>query len=235
MADDDRLAHSVLDGNRVFPGIATDYANMIRAALAIFALDGDASFLTRAEVWFAAARRHHFVESAAAYNLAADDAPALIATPLSLTDEATPAATGTMATNAATLFMLTGNAAYREHAERILARLASNNAARDVVGTASLQSGFDSLLRGRLALIMGEGAEAGTLLDVALAEADPALFVMKTDPKFLRPGHPAAGKVPTKGAAALFLCDAFRCLPELVSEDEAHAALTETRRGLARS
>ena len=63
MAEGDRLAHSSLDGERVFPGVATDYANMIRAALALFALEGDAAFLDRAEAWFAAAKRHHFVEA----------------------------------------------------------------------------------------------------------------------------------------------------------------------------
>ncbi len=62
MSEGDRLAHSVLDGKRVFPGIATDYANMIRAGLALFALEGDTAFLDRAEAWFAAAKRHHFVE-----------------------------------------------------------------------------------------------------------------------------------------------------------------------------
>ena len=232
MSAGDRLAHSILDGQKVFPGVATDYANMIRAALALFALDGDRGFLARAETWFEAAKRHHFVESAAAYNLAADDAPALIATPLSLTDEATPAATGTMAANAATLFLLTGNSAYREHAERILTHLATD-AARDVVGTASLQSAFDTVLRGRLAFAMGKGEGADALLRAALAEADPALFVARASPETLPADHPAAGKKPTHGPAALFLCDAIRCLPEIAAPDEATKILADTRRGLA--
>ncbi len=231
MSAEDRLAHSTLDGAKVFPGIATDYANMIRAALTLFALDGDRRFLDRAEAWFATAKRRHFVESAAAYNLAADDAPSLIATPLSLTDEATPAATGTMAANAATLFMLTGDDAYREHAERMLTHLGSE-AARDVVGTASLQAAFDTALRGRLAFVMGQGREADALLHAALDESDPALFVAKVAPEALPTDHPAAGKTPTQSPAALFLCDALRCLPEVGSEGGARASLAATRHGL---
>jgi len=231
MSDGDRLAHSTLDGERVYPGVATDYANMIRAALTLFALDDEGAYLDRAETWFAAAERHHFVESAAAYNLAADDAPVLIATPLSLADEATPAATGTMASNAATLFMLTSNDAYRRHAEAIVTHL-SSDAARDVVGTASLQSAFDTMLRGRLAFVVGEGSLSETLLRTALAEADPALFASRVDSEALKPGHPAQGKRPTKGDVALFLCDAFRCLPETASEGDARQALAATRRGL---
>lgn len=227
----DRLAHSWLDGELVYPGVATDYANMIRAALTLFSLDGEAPYLEWAEAWFAAAKQHHYVESAAAYNLLADDAPALIAQPLSVSDEATPAATGVMAGNAATLFMLTGDASYRQHAERILGHL-SNRTGQDIIGAASLQSAFDTLIRGRVAFAVGEGEAARPLLQAALAEADPAMLTVSAAPEAIPAGHPAYGKRPS-GASALFICDAFRCLPELASADAAAAALAETRRGLA--
>ena len=230
MADGDRLAHSALGGDRVYPGVATDYANMIRAALALFALDGDPAFIAKAETWFAAAKRHHFVESAVAYNLVADDAPALIAQPLSIADEATPAATGVMANNAATLFMLTGDTAYRDHAERIVGHL-STRAGQDIVGAASLQSAFDTLLRGRLAFVIGTGGNADLLLEAALAEGDPALLAARIEPTAIRSGHPAQGKQPT-ASAALFLCDFLSCLPEIVSADAAREAFSRTREGL---
>jgi hypothetical protein len=232
MGDGDRLAHSELDGKLVFPGVATDYANMTQAALDLFALQGDAVYLDRAEAWFAAADEHHFVSESTAYNLTADDAPALIARPLSISDEATPAATGTLANAAATLFMLTGNTRYRDRAEQVLRHLSARGA-QDVVGTASLQSGFDTLLRGRLALVIGSGDSAAALLDAALTEADPALLVAHIKPGAVGPGHPAQGKQPTQSKAALFLCDAFRCLPEIASPGEATQALGQTRKGLA--
>jgi uncharacterized protein YyaL (SSP411 family) len=230
MADGDRLAHSSLEGTLVYPGVATDYANMIRASLALFALEGEGAYLARAEAWFAAARKHHFVEEAAAYNLVADDAPPLIAPPLSLSDEATPAATGTMANNAAILFMLTGDTSYRDHAEKILGHLQTEGG-RDIIGAASLQSAFDTLVRGRLAFVVGKGGGADALLAAALSEADPALLAARVKPEAIRPGHPAGGKRPTKGRAALFLCDAMRCLPEIVSVDAALESLTATRKG----
>lgn len=231
MSDGARLAHSALGESRVFPGVATDYANMIQAALDLFALDGHAAYLDSAEAWFAAADRHHFVEAAAAYNLAANDAPALIAQPLSLADEATPAATGTLVNAAITLFMLTGEPRYRKRAEQALRHL-SDRGQKDVVGSASLQAAFDNALRGRLALIVGDGAEADALLRSALAEADPALLAAPIEPQDVRPGHPADGKRPT-GSAALFLCDAVRCLPEIATPHEAASALNGSRTGLA--
>jgi uncharacterized protein YyaL (SSP411 family) len=231
MAVGDRLAHSSLGGELVVPGIATDYANMIRAALALFSLEGEPVFLTWAEAWFAAAKRHHYVEAAAAYNLLADDAPALIAQPLSIADEATPAATGVMAGNAATLFMLTGESTYREHAEKIVGHL-STRAGNDIIGAASLQAAFDTLLRGRLGFVIGEGFPANSLISAALSEADPALLAAEVKPETIRAGHPAAGKRP-RGKGALFLCDAFRCLPEIITADDARESLAKTRSGLA--
>ena len=210
MSEGDRLAHSWLDGKLVKPGIATDYANMIRAALTLFSLNGEAPYLEWAEAWFAAAKRHHFVEASAAYNLLADDAPALIAQPLSMVDEATPAATGVMAGNAATLFMLTGDSSYREHAERLIFHLTTRSG-NDIIGAASLQSAFDTLLRGRLGFVIGEGFPANSLIAAALSEADPALLAAEIKPEIIRAGHPAEGKIPS-GKGALFLCDAFRCL-----------------------
>jgi uncharacterized protein YyaL (SSP411 family) len=232
MSDGDRLAHSELGGRLAFPGVATDYANMARAALDLYAFDGHASYLARAEAWFAAADRHHSVPESAAYNLAADDAPRLIARPLSLNDEATPAATGILAEAAATLFMLTAEPRYREGAEGLLCHLGGAGS-RDIMGSASLQSAFDTLLRGRLALIVGTGDEATLLLQSALAEADPALFAAHVVPGSIRPGHPAEGRSPTQGNAALFLCDAVRCLPPIHFSSEAREVLSAARAGLA--
>ena len=123
MSDGDRLAHSSMEGTLVRPGLATDYANMIRAALDLFALDGDGAYLERAKAWFSAADAHHFDTESGVYNLAADDAATLIAPTPSNSDEATPGATGTMAANAATLFMLTADDRYRRRAEQVLAHL----------------------------------------------------------------------------------------------------------------
>ena len=230
MVEGDRLAHSALEGGRVFPGVATDYANMIRAALDLFALTGQGAYVDKAEAWFAAAILHHYDREARAYNLIAGDAPALIAKPLSIADEATPAATGTMAANAATLFTLTGKDAYRAHAEEVLGHL-SARVGTDVVGSASLQSAFDTLLRGRLALVVGSGVEATALLDAALAEPDPALLIAQVGASAIPAGHPASGKRPS-GSAGLFLCDASRCLPEIAMAEDAIKTLRRTRSGL---
>ena len=231
MGDGNRLAHSFTEGQRVFPGLATDYANMISAALSLFALTGDADYLSQAGRWFAAADRHHFDVATSAYRLSADDDEQLFATPMSVSDEATPAATGRMAANAVTLFMLTGEPGYRARADELFRPLAQR-AARDVVGSAGLQAAYDNLLRARSAFVVGTEQAVAPLRDAALQEADPALVVAVVDPGMIGPANPAAGKRP-RGAAALFLCDAFRCLPEVAEANTILDTLKSTRRGLA--
>jgi uncharacterized protein YyaL (SSP411 family) len=231
MADGDRLAHSFMDGQRVFPGLATDYANMISAALDLFAVTGDAHYIRHASRWFAAADRHHFDPDSLAYRLSADDAEPLFATPMSVADEATPAATGRMAANAATMFMLTGESGYRDRADELFKGLAQR-AARDVVGSASLQSGYDTVLRARSAFVLGAAPAAAPLRNAALREPDPALIVAAVDPAMIGEANPAADKRPS-GTAAVFLCDALRCLPEISDAEALTRTLRETRRGLA--
>jgi uncharacterized protein len=231
MANGGRLAHSTRAGAMVFPGVATDYANMIHAALEMFSLTGELWYLEKAETWFQAADSYHFDREARAYNLAASDAPPLIARPLSLQDEATPAATGVMAENAAILFMLTADSTYRSRSEEVLTQLAARGE-QDVVGSASLQNAYDTHLRGRVGFIVGTTSSAAGLLEAAMEEADPALIVVNPDPSLIRPEHPAAGKLP-RGEAALFICDALRCLPEAADPSAANRILAETRFGLA--
>ena len=230
MARGDRLAHSWREGAVIFPGVATDFANMIGAALDLFVLDGEGQYLTQAEAWFRAAKEHHFDSESGAYTLNAADAPALVGSTLSLADEATPAATGTMARNASSLFMLTGDSAYRAHAEILIRHLSSRTG--DIIGSASLQSAFDTALRGRLAFLVGGGPMLDALRTACLKEADPALLIVSADPTTIPAGHPAYGKRPS-GDAALFLCDAFRCLPEIAAAEAATDTLARTRAGFA--
>src|SRR5262249_11510094 len=48
MAKDDRLGHSLRGGKLLFPGLASDFAAMIRAALALYEATGERLYLERA-------------------------------------------------------------------------------------------------------------------------------------------------------------------------------------------
>ena len=214
--DGDRLAHSALEGGRVFPGVATDYANMIRAALDLFSLDGEPAYVDQAESLVRGRqaaplrRRRRRLQSRRRRRAGADRPAALHRR------RSHPGRDRHDGGNAATLFMLTGNEAYREHAERIAraslgrTRPGPRRLGQPAIGFRHASARAAGVRHG------GAGQRPTRFWHAALAEPDPALLIAAGRRRRRSPGHPAAGKRPS-GAAALFLCDALRCLPEIAT------------------
>ncbi len=74
MSKGDRLGHSWREGRLVFPGLSSDCAAMIRAAIALHQATGEKTYLDHAIRWTAALERHHFDSETNGYFLTADDA-----------------------------------------------------------------------------------------------------------------------------------------------------------------
>ena len=90
MTKGDRLGHSWRAGRLLFPGLASDHAHMIRAALALHEATGERDYLERALTWQAALDRHYANPQTGGYFLTADDAEGLVVRPNSTSDDATP-------------------------------------------------------------------------------------------------------------------------------------------------
>ena len=83
--DGDRLGHSWRDGQLLFPGLASDFANMIRAALALHEATGERRYLDQALAWQRALDAHYANPDNGGYFLTADDAEGLVVRPASTT------------------------------------------------------------------------------------------------------------------------------------------------------
>src|SRR5262249_9201562 len=59
MTGGDRLGHSWRDGRLLFPGLASDFANMTKAALALNEATAKTSFLDQAVTWQRTLERHY--------------------------------------------------------------------------------------------------------------------------------------------------------------------------------
>jgi uncharacterized protein YyaL (SSP411 family) len=212
MGEGDRLAHAWRDDKSVRPGLASDYAAMTKAGLALHAATLDGGWLTRAQTWAAAMRAHHWDDTAPGYFLSADDAPALIVRPKATTDEATPSATGLMAQNLVRLWHLTGDDAYRADVDGILA---GSGAA--IVGNLFATTGLLNALDLRVgaidvAIVRPAGADVSGLLDAVRWRWSPNVVLsVHDDAVALPPSHPAAGKVAVNGRATAYVCRGEVC------------------------
>lgn len=225
MSKDGRLAHSWRGGKSVYPGLATDYAAMVKAALALHAATQEPAYLAKAEALAGTLRAHHFDTAAPGYFLSADDAEALIMRPKSTTDEATPGATSLMAQNLIRLWRLTGNDDYRRDVHDILG--ASGAAvARNLFATTGLLNALDLRLGAvDVAIVTPPGVPAGDLLAVVRAHWTPNTILSVHEAAVRLPaGHPASGKTAVAGRATAFVCRGETCsLP--VTDGEGLAGL----------
>ncbi|MCS6879476.1 MAG: thioredoxin domain-containing protein [Geminicoccaceae bacterium] len=120
----DRLVHGACGGRRLDRAFLDDYAQMIRAALALFEVTGDESYLERALAWTSRAEADFF-DADRGWALA-PERPDLPVRPRSAHDGPTPSAVGTIAAESVRLWSLTGEAVHHERARRTIAAVAAD-------------------------------------------------------------------------------------------------------------
>lgn len=209
MTRGDRLGHSWRDGRLLFPGLASDYAAMIRAAIALFEATQQKGYLDQALAWQAALDRHHADPERGGYLLTADDAEGLIVRPHATIDDAIPNHNGLIAQNLVRLAVLTGDDALRDRADAMFDALLPL-AAQNAFGHLSLLNALDMRLGLAEIVIVGEGADA--LFDAAL-QLPPAIrtVLRVADSNALPSSHPAQAKVAATKNAAAFVCRGETC------------------------
>lgn len=211
MTPEGRLAHSLCAGKLVGPALASDLANMAKAALALHDATGLSAYVDQAKAFAEALERHHLDPSTGAYFLTADDGDALILRPLSSHDEAVPNANGVAAETLVRLAALTGEEAFRARADRILAAL-SGAANRNILAHGALLNAVDTRLG--LAQIVAMGPQADAFARVARAIPFPLRVLSEVGERVPAAalGDVMAARLaaaPAEGAA--FVCVGERC------------------------
>jgi uncharacterized protein YyaL (SSP411 family) len=219
-----RLGHSWRAGKTLFPGLASDYAAMVRAGLALSEATGDPRFLKQVVVWQTALDAHYADAEYGGYYLTADDADGLIIRPHATIDDAIPNHTGLIAQNLVRLSVLTGDDMWRQKSDALFAALLPR-AAEQVFGHISLLNALDLKLTGAEIVVTGKGANADRLLAATrkLPHATTIVF-HAASPHTLPAHHPARAKATSVKEAAAFVCRGQSCsLP--MTEPDALAAL----------
>ncbi len=211
MTRGDRLGHSWRGGRLKFPGLASDFAAMIRATLALYEATGRQSYLDQALAWQHALDRDYANAETGTYYLTAADAEGLVIRPAATTDEATPNHNAVAAQNLIRLALLAGDENWREKADRLTAAVAPL-AAENLYMHMALLNAVDLRLRAAEIVVTGEGVRAQALL--AAARALPpldriVLYARSADT--LPPAHPARDKIKAASEPQAFVCVGETC------------------------
>ena len=222
MTKGDRLGHSWRAGRLLYPGLASDFAQMIRAALALYEAIGQRDYLDRALAWQRAFDQHYSNPGNGGYFLTAGDAEGLVVRPGATSDDATPNPNGIAAQNLIRLAALTGDHVWREQADKLIAGVLA--AAQDnLFAHASLLNAVD--LRLTAAEIVVTGADYQRFADAALKLPHLNRIVLRAPSADALPAsHPAQAKIAAGSGSAAFVCASERCsLPVTTPEKIAEA------------
>src|SRR5207244_4283369 len=167
MAHGDRLGHSWRAGKLIVPGLASDHAGMIRAALALHEATGEHAYLERALAWQGTLARHYVNLDNGGYFLTADDAEGLVVRPAATNDDATPNPNAIAAGNLVRLAALAGDDGFRAKADRLIEGVLGA-AGENLVGHAALLNALDLRLRAAEIVVTGTGERAQALTAAAL-------------------------------------------------------------------
>jgi uncharacterized protein YyaL (SSP411 family) len=226
--DENRLGHAWRAGQLKFPGLASDHACMIRAALALHETTGRSAYVEQALAWQEGLDRF-YAKADGSYYLTAADADDLIIRPDSTADEATPNHNAVAAQNLIRLSVLTGDDRWRDQADRLIAAIAPV-AAQNLYMHMALMNAIDLRLRAAEIVVIGTGEGAERLL--AAARRIPALdriVVAAKSAGALGEAHPAAARAEATNAPCAFLCVAETCSLPVSDAEGLRAALAAVR------
>jgi uncharacterized protein YyaL (SSP411 family) len=209
----DRLLHSWRNGQAKHAATLDDYALLCRAALSLHEATGEGAYLAQARRWVDTLDRHYWDSANGGYFFTADDAGDLIVRTKNAADSAIPSGNGTIVGVLARLHHLTGETAYRDRADALVAAFAGE-IGRNVFPLATLLNNNELLQSALQVVIVGRRGEDGTeaLLRALAGRSLPNRVLTVLPPgETLPPKHPAAGKPQIDGRATAYVCRGPTC------------------------
>jgi uncharacterized protein len=228
---DGRLLHSWRGGRARHPASVDDYANLCRAALALYEAAGDENLLGQACDWVAILDRYYWDAAEGGYFFAANDTEGLIARPKTAADSAVPAGNGTLVGVLTRLAVLTGDESYQRRAEAIVETF-SGEIARNFFPLATLLNNVELLDKPLQIVVVGEKEDpASQALHRAVYRVSlPNRVVLTLSPGApLPPTHPASGKGLVDGKSAAYVCEGPVCSLPLTDPETLLETLARVR------
>jgi len=231
MIVDGRLAHSFRLGKSRHTGLLDDYANMARAGLILYEIDGDDAYLSRAKEWVTVLDAHFWDADNGGYFLTDDTVEHLIARTKSAADSALPAGNGVILEVLARLFLITGEPGYQDRADELLSAF-SGYLDTDGIGLATFLNSFELLAVSLQIVIIGERGtpETQMLVNVIRDSGIAARVMTVIAPDTTLPiGHPAHGKTQLNSQPTAYVCTGQTCSLPITNAKALVDALPKSR------
>jgi uncharacterized protein YyaL (SSP411 family) len=227
MTVDGRLMHAARAGQLRAPATASDYANMIWAAVRLYEATNTATYLTTAERWAEVLDRHYWSADKGGYHISADDTPDVIVRLRNAHDDATPNANGIMISNLVALHLLTDKPDYITRAEAITTAFSADLARNLISHCGLVASIFDLNTPQQTAIVGGDAA----LLQAALhAVSMPgALELAVPDTTYLDASPLLQGKTAVDSKVTAYVCIGPQCSLPVTAADAFARLLREQR------
>ncbi|MDE2182551.1 MAG: thioredoxin domain-containing protein [Alphaproteobacteria bacterium] len=213
MGEGDRLHHSWRDGRRGHAGFAEDYAQMARAALALWEATGEKHYLDHAKKWALVLNEHFWDGQFGGYCQTPDDGAPLLHRVRTVFDQASMSANGTMIGVLTRLGLATGETGYRERAGGIVNAFAGQ-LGQSFLAMGSYLNGLETLMAGLQIVIVGpkDSAKTHELISAVMGRSLPNRLMMVVAPDETLPEtHPAFGKKMENGQPTAYVCQHQNC------------------------
>ncbi|WOF75840.1 thioredoxin domain-containing protein [Parvibaculaceae bacterium PLY_AMNH_Bact1] len=226
-----RMHHAYRAGRLQHRAMSDGLANMGAAALALFEATMDWKYVDDAQGFITELDAHYWDETNGGYFYTADDAEALLVRTRTASDDATPAANGTLPGLLVRLYALTGDEHFRDRADQLI--LAFGGAVtKNAIPHGSWLASLDTAVNLTQIVIIGEAGDPAraalkeTVLDMSL----PTRLLLDLDAGADLPdGHPAQGKTMVDGRATAYVCTGPVCSPPVTDPADLQVALEASR------
>ncbi|MFN6940392.1 MAG: thioredoxin domain-containing protein [Parvibaculum sp.] len=228
MRMDGRLHHAWRAGRLQHLAMADDLANMADAALALAEATGDGTYIAAAESLIGELDEWYADRENGGYFFTAADAPALIIRRRTVSDDATPAANGTLPGILTRLGLMTGKDEYLAKADALI-RAFAGELQQNIFPLGSFIASLDTRLRPVQVVLIGSAEETASLARAAFSVSCPArVLIRAADGASLPASHPAHGKTALDGKPTAYICIGETCSLPVT---DAAALIEEMKRG----
>jgi uncharacterized protein len=230
MIESGRLRHAFRSGQLRGPGTASDYANIVAAAISLHQVTGRADYLTAARDLERTLHAHYWIAGRGGYAFTADDTDDVIVRTETSQDDVTPNANALMLANLVRLHGLTADPVYFERAEAVL-RAFLPEASRRATGHNGLWAGALELHAPLQVVIVTGAADAAALRAALLGVSLPgAVEQIVADTTQMPAGSPLAGKAAIGGQPAAYVCMGGVCSVPVTETPGLRALLLKARK-----